>query len=389
MPGCSDTGIERLRHTKNWEDNIYPNMKTQTRYAKLGLAPNAPREVILAAYKALALKYHPEKTLELTAAGRAAHATAFSDLQEAFDVLNDDVRKTAYDAALARDESEVVDEVSAFQYHTQPMLTMQERYSSVRARARQQLEHWRVLREKRQVAEVCLSVADLESLVKVWEDLENENTADPPMKARCAILAHEYSVEIDTRRRNHEGSLEKASRSGRTPILLTTPVAVNHHPVTTNAPTESTTAVPAPSPKTSDVAARCTHSDISLTPTPFSRLKARADERKRAEEKRAEEAKARAKARKGRKAQIEVAKQIQLGEKAAFVRAEKEKQKAMAEDRARLEAEHIAKVRAKVRGAPIGIDTVDDDFIVSGVQEELLSHGIDASNEGMQGEPKL
>ena len=81
--------------------------------------------------------------------------------------------------------------------------------------------------------------------------------------------------------------------------------------------------------------------------------------------------------------------EIQLEEKAAFVRAEKEKQKAMAEDRARLEAEHISKVRAKVRGAPIGIDTVDDDFIVSGVQEELLSHGIDASNEGMQGEPKL
>jgi curved DNA-binding protein CbpA len=374
---------------KNWEDNIYPNMKTQTHYTKLGLAPNAPREVILAAYKALALKYHPEKTLELAEAERAAHAMAFSDLQEAFDVLNDDVHKAAYDAALARDESEIVDEVSAFQYHTQPMLTMQERYSSMRALARQQLEHWRVLREKRQVAEACLSVADLESLVKVWEDLENENTADPPMKARCAILAHEYSVEIDTRGRNHEDLLEKASRSGRTPMLLTTPVAVNHRPVTTNAPTESTTAVPAPSPKTSDVAARCTHSDISLTPTPFSRLKARADERKRAEEKRAEEAKARAKARKGRKAQIKVAKQIQLEEKAAFVRAEKEKQKAMAEDRARLKAEHIAKVRAKVRGAPIGIDTVDDDFIVSGVQEESLSHGIDASNEGMQGEPKL
>ena len=55
----------------------------------------------------------------------------------------------------------------------------------------------------------------------------------------------------------------------------------------------------------------------------------------------------------------------------------------MAEDRARLKAEHIAKVRAKVRGASIGIDTVDDEFYRFGVQEESLSHGSDASHDGM------
>ena len=367
----------------------HPKMKTQTHYATLGLAPNAPQEVVCAAYKALALTYHPDKTLELAAVERAARATVFSNLQEAFGVLKNQNHKAAYDAELARKDSEIVDEVFAFHHHAQSTLTIQEQNSSMRARARQQLQHWKVLREKRQEAEACWSMAELESLVKIWGDLENENAADPPMKARCAILSHEYLMEIDRRERDHGESLEKASTPGHTIVTLTTPVAVAHRPVTPSASTKSTTVVPAQSPNTPDVAARCTCSDISSTVTPFSRLNARAAERKRAEEKRAEEAKARAEARKGRKAQIEAVKQAQLEEKAAFVRAENERQKALAEEQARAKAEHIAKVRAKVRGAPFSINTVDDDFVASGVQEDSLSHGVDASDKGVQEDFKL
>ncbi|KAG9195939.1 hypothetical protein G6011_01060 [Alternaria panax] len=372
-----------------------PSLKMQTHYATLGLAPNAPREVIRAAYQALALTYHPDKALELAAAERAARASAFSNLQEAFDVLNNQDRKAAYDAGLARSESKINDEVSAFNHHAQPMLTIREQNTSMRARARQQLQHWKLLRKKRHGAEACLSVADLERLMEIWTDLESENATDPPMKAQCAIFAHEYLVDINNRERDHEESSEKASRSGPTPVTPTTPVAVDHRPMAPHAPTKSTTAVPAPSPEPSDMTARYTRSDISPMPTPFSRLKARAEERKRAEEKRAEEAEARAGARKERKSQIKAAKQTQLDAKAAFVRAEKERQRVMAEDRARVKAEHIAKVRAKVRGAPIGMNTVDgdddddDDFVASGVREDPLSREIDASVEGVQGGLKL
>jgi hypothetical protein len=54
-----------------------------------------------------------------------------------------------------------------------------------------------------------------------------------------------------------------------------------------------------------------------------------------------------------------------------------------------LKAEHIAKVRAKVRGAPMGITEVGVDFVASGEQEGSLSHRLGASDEGMQRDFKL
>ncbi len=372
-------------------------MKTQTYYASLGLAQSAPLEVIRAAYEALTLKYHLDDTTGLDTEECAARAAMINDLQQAFDVLNHHEQKAAYDIELAKQNGDIVDEMSASrhcalstpEHQTTVTLATQDRDSLMRAQARRHLQQWLVLREERRDAEACLNVTDLKSLVGIWEDLEAENAADPTIKARCTILAHEYMIEIDIRERDLEDRLAKAEVSRHTPVTPTTPFAEACRPPTPNAPTKSTATTTEPSPNTSDVAAKCTRPDTSPTPMPFSRLNARAAEHERAEEMRVEEAKARAEARRERKAQVEAAKQAALEEKAAFVRALKVKQKAIADERARLKAEHIAKVRAKVRGAPMGITEVDVDFVASGEQGGSLSHRLGASDKRMQGDFKL
>jgi curved DNA-binding protein CbpA len=64
-------------------------------YAILGVHPLADEEVITAAYRALAKKYHPD------AAG-AGSAARFVEVQEAYEALRDPERRNAYDEARAR-----------------------------------------------------------------------------------------------------------------------------------------------------------------------------------------------------------------------------------------------------------------------------------------------
>lgn len=77
-------------------------------YAILGVLPSAEDIVIRAAYKALAQRYHPDRF-----AGSAAEATRkMADLNEAYDVLNDPIKRAKYDelrgneSAFADDEGE-------------------------------------------------------------------------------------------------------------------------------------------------------------------------------------------------------------------------------------------------------------------------------------------
>ncbi|KAI4941165.1 hypothetical protein J4E91_010956 [Alternaria rosae] len=363
-------------------------MKTQTHYATLGLAPTAILEVIRAAHKALTLMYSPDKTSQLAAAEGVARAAVFDEIQEAFDVLDNQSEKAVYDAELARNDGEVIDEASAFHHPPHSTLedciaapAIEEQKNSMRARVREQVKHWRVLREKRREAEAHLSVAELKILVEIWEDAELENAADPVMKARCATVTHEYTEEMNSREQEHEERLAEASTRRRTTEMLTTPVAKKHHPKIPSAPTKSTARTPTCSSSRSDVAANTRHVS-SPTLAPFLRVGSRSAERKRAEEKRAEAAKGGAEARKERKAQIEAAKQAALEKKAAAVRIFKAEQKATADEQARAKAEHIAKVRAKVRGGPVDINDATGDFVASGEQEGMLSHGVDDSDEG-------
>ena len=71
-------------------------MKTPTYYSTLGVAPDANRQVIRAAYKAKMIKYHPDKYR-----GDPAQAEAISkSLNEAFAILDDPEQRAQYDRSI-------------------------------------------------------------------------------------------------------------------------------------------------------------------------------------------------------------------------------------------------------------------------------------------------
>ena len=64
-------------------------------YAALGIAPSADEEVIAAAYRALAKKFHPDSG----SSRGTASAERFRAVQEAYEVLRDPGLRARYDAA--------------------------------------------------------------------------------------------------------------------------------------------------------------------------------------------------------------------------------------------------------------------------------------------------
>ena len=71
-----------------------PSSKRKTLYDVLGVSITAPRADIKAAYRALALRLHPDKCASPTANER------FKAVQEAYATLGDRSRRAAYDASL-------------------------------------------------------------------------------------------------------------------------------------------------------------------------------------------------------------------------------------------------------------------------------------------------
>ena len=71
-----------------------PSSKRKTLYDVLGVAVNAPRKDVKRAYRALALRLHPDKCASPTANER------FKAVHEAYATLGDRSRRAAYDAAL-------------------------------------------------------------------------------------------------------------------------------------------------------------------------------------------------------------------------------------------------------------------------------------------------
>ncbi|RMZ73277.1 type I HSP40 co-chaperone YDJ1 [Pyrenophora seminiperda CCB06] len=344
------------------------NMQSPTYYMTLGLAQDAPPEVIRAAYKALALIYHPDKTLELSAAERATRAAVFRNVQEAYDVLKSQNVKAAYDAELERRNGGVDDELSTFHYPgsftsrrgTVVRLTTPEEKTAMLTRTRLQLEHLRMQHEKRQEDEASMNIAELNRLERIWRELADENVDDPAMKAYCHIRAYEYQEKIQAREQEHEEWLENLSRPkspSATRAESTRPTKKNHGPSSPDASAKSAAAAFPSSPIAATISVRNLRYETSLTPMSSSRTNTRAAGRTRAEKKRVEEVQARAEARREKKAQTEAIKQVRLDEKAALVRTEKEKQKAKSQEQARLHSEWIEKARAKVRAAPIQFST--------------------------------
>ena len=71
-----------------------PSSKRKTLYDVLGVSIKAPRSEIKRAYRALALRLHPDKCASPTANER------FKAVQEAYATLGDRSRRAAYDASL-------------------------------------------------------------------------------------------------------------------------------------------------------------------------------------------------------------------------------------------------------------------------------------------------
>jgi DnaJ-class molecular chaperone len=69
----------------------------QSFYEILGVSPQAEDIVIRAAYRALAQRYHPDKSSD----AKEAAAMRMRAIQEAYEVLADPVRRVAYDASLS------------------------------------------------------------------------------------------------------------------------------------------------------------------------------------------------------------------------------------------------------------------------------------------------
>lgn len=68
-------------------------------YGRLKVAPDAPPEVIRAAYKALVQKYHPDRHH-----GSVRHEIVLSALNKAHEVLLDPARRAAHDAWIRAEE---------------------------------------------------------------------------------------------------------------------------------------------------------------------------------------------------------------------------------------------------------------------------------------------
>jgi curved DNA-binding protein CbpA len=335
-------------------------MSIATHYTSLGLVPTAAPEVIRAAYKALALVCHPDKTMHLAAEDRASHAAAFKDVQAAYDVLGNPSLKAAYDAELERHANKYDQSYSTLHHHSSSSnssgaspiskrrptvkMTTPEEKTAMRAKTRQSLEYLREKRSERDVADAQKDVAALKDMVHTWEQLAEENRSDPVMHAHCAIRIHEYEQKIAEREQQHKEWLAN----------LSTAKQESSNPTTKQRPTTPTKAAVAGSGMSSHRSTAPRPQTYATPLTTPDRSSGRAKERERAEAERIAASTARAEARHAEKAQREAAKQAHLDQKAAAVRAEKEKQQAKASLHARQDAERIAKARAKAGAAPLG-----------------------------------
>lgn len=336
-------------------------MSVTTHYTALGLVPSAAPEVIRAAYKALALIYHPDKTLHLAAEERASYAAVFREVQEAYDLLRNPSLKAAYDAELTPLHYAADKTRSSYQRRpstrsaarTQPVpqrkqsikLTTPEEKASLRATARHSLEQLRERRVERDSRDAQLDISGLRDMVHIWEQLAEENVSDPAMRAHCVIRIHEYQTKIAAREHEHQEWLSRMATAKQEPSNIPQKHSEAHassQGASSSRPTAPRSQVRRPSQKP------------SLQRT-YAASEQRAKDRVRADAERvhAPEAAARSESRAMDKAQREASKQAHLDSKAAAVRAEKENQKAKAQANAQKHADRIAKART-TGAAPLG-----------------------------------
>jgi DNA mismatch repair ATPase MutL len=207
-----------------------PAMQIQTHYTTLGLVPTAPTPVIRAAYKALVLLNHPDKTIHLPASERACHSAIFRSIQEAFDVLGNASLKASYDAELTRHHGTVNVQSSTFHHkintenHSMytsgsfPIhLTTAEEKAAMKAKTEAALIELRSQQRTRNSEEAKLGLADLKFMLKIWKDLAHENRSDAIMFAHCTIMIHEYDAKVAQKEFEHDDWVKSMATPKHTP----------------------------------------------------------------------------------------------------------------------------------------------------------------------------
>ncbi|KAJ4353902.1 uncharacterized protein N0V89_005633 [Didymosphaeria variabile] len=304
-----------------------------TYYATLGVTPNAELPVIRAAYKALALSHHPDKTVHLSAEDRSAHSALFREIQEAFDILGNPSLKIAYDRELQRHGGRVDVKSSTFHRPSAPSrrrntirITSPEEKRALKAKIEQDLAFLREQRAKRDIEDSQMDICGLKFVLQTWTEMAAEYDSDTLshgyLRAHCAVQMQVYQAKIAKREREHEDWLEGMSRPKTPGNPGFTPTRPPPSRSTTSTPSRLRTATTPSKPTTGTNPKDFAAAARSVPPT-------------RAEE----------------KARKEAAKQSQLDAKAAAVRAGKEKYQAQLEEQASQESARKASARAKA-GAP-------------------------------------
>ncbi|MQL86466.1 hypothetical protein Taro_018990 [Colocasia esculenta] len=102
--------------------------RTRDYYAVLGVHRNASLADVRTTYRKLALKWHPDRWAARKARTEAAEEAKrrFQQIQEAYQVLSDDIKRTLYDAGLysPKEEGDDDDYVEGFADFVKEMVTL-------------------------------------------------------------------------------------------------------------------------------------------------------------------------------------------------------------------------------------------------------------------------
>ncbi|ORX96155.1 hypothetical protein BCR34DRAFT_549413 [Clohesyomyces aquaticus] len=322
--------------------------QTQTYYRTLALSPDAPTEVIRAAYKALALRYHPDKTIHHSAEERAKSAAIFRQVQEAWDVLGNVDLKAHYDLQLEEEEEEEEEEpdfqpsssvsstTKSRTYTNSSLLTTPADKATIRAKLRQQMTKLAEDRTKRDQEDSAMPLDRLKYTLKIWKEMYDENQDSALDRAYCQIKIFEYEKKVQIREQEKEDWLRDiSSAKGRS-----------------KQPAPAFDARKRAPPSSPTTPTKPQHQSHPSTPTRTHTPSAFALRRGKQENERAAQDASRAALRAEENARVDAAKEALLNSKVASVRSEKEKLRLKVEEAAMKEAERIARVRAKVAPKP-------------------------------------
>lgn len=303
-----------------------------THYTILNITPGASTPLIKAAYKAMVLECHPDKTAQLDPQERAERVIQFRAVQEAYEVLTDSRKRYHYDMVLNKGAKSILtppappSSSSSSQSGRRPSIrkTSDGDREKMKVKVEETLENIERSRQRRRDEEAHFSLDQLRDLLKTWRQVAEERKGTPVDHAYCLIRIHEYEKKVLEKEREKEKWLENMAK----PMPHKT------------APTK-----PAPGSKTSQPRAARPGSTKPQTP--------KTTKCRQKEERRAAEKLSRAEARAREKARHEAVLREHQEAKAQAVRELREKQQQKMDELARQEADRINKPREAAGVTPL------------------------------------